>query len=117
MLKVIEPENDECIDDLNPKDNEGSTPLHYSALNGHMSICRLLLKNLVLKDLLVDINPKNKFGFTPLHFAEKNGHLPIVEMFVHKIDELRVTDGNKLTPMHFAAKKGFWKLPKCYSRK
>ena len=114
MLKVIEPENDECIDDLNPKDNEGSTPLHYSASKGQMSICRLLLKNLVLKNLLVDINPKNKFGFTPLHFAEKNGHLPIVEMFAHNINDLNVTDGNKLTPMHLLLKMGTWKLPKCY---
>ena len=117
MLKVIEPENDECIDDLNPKDNEGSTPLHYSALNGHMSICRLLLRNLVLKDLLVDINPKNKFGFTPLHFAEKNGHLPIVEMFIHNIDDLKVTDGNKLTPMHFAAKNGYLEVAKMLLKK
>ena len=117
MLNVIEPENDECLDDLNPKDNEGSTPLHYSALNGHMSICRLLLRNLVLKDLLVDINPKNKFGFTPLHFAEKNGHLPIVEMFVHNIDDLRVTNRNMFTPMHFAANNGYLEVSKMLLKK
>ena len=120
MLKVIEPENDECIDELNPKDNEGSTPLHYSALKGQLSICRLLLKNLVLKNSvnsLVDINPKNKFGFTPLHFAEKNGHLPIVEMLAHNIYDLNVTNSNKFTPLHFAANKGYLEVAKILLKK
>ena len=82
-----------------------------------MFICSLLLRNLVLKNLLVDINPKNKFGFTPLHFAEKNGQLPIVEMFMHNIDALRVTNPNMFTPMHFAAKNGYFEVSKMLLKK
>ena len=123
MLTVIEPENEECNDELNPKDKDGSTPLHYSASNGQLSICRLLLHNLLVRVLgtdalpKVDINPKNKFGFTPLHFAEKNGHLPIVEMFAHNINDLNVTDGNKFTPMHFAANNGYLEVAKMLLKK
>ena len=32
--------------DKNPKDEEGMTPLHFAAENGHLSICQLLLENI-----------------------------------------------------------------------
>ena len=40
------------IDDKFPKANNGKTPLHYAALNGHLRVCELILNN---ADSTVDI--------------------------------------------------------------
>ena len=35
----------ENIDDKNPKDRFGWTPLHMAARNGHLSVCQLIVEN------------------------------------------------------------------------
>ena len=56
----------ENIEDKNPKDNNGWTPLHYAASNGHLAICQLIMEN------IEDKNPKENNGWTPLHSAAWN---------------------------------------------
>ena len=36
----------ECVDNKNPKDEYGETPLHEAADNGHYEICKLIIENL-----------------------------------------------------------------------
>lgn len=45
--------------EINIKDNDGNTPLHYAAKRGFMGIIRLLVEN------GADINAKNNDGQTP----------------------------------------------------
>lgn len=75
------------------------TPLHYTALNGHDKVSKLLL----------DLEPqlaacKDKRGCVPLHLAAWNGHLPIVKMLV-MVDPQSVDNTNSAleTPLHLAA--------------
>ena len=46
----------------NPKNDNGDTPLHSDAGNGHLAICELIVENAYEK------NPKNKYRNTPLQW-------------------------------------------------
>ena len=60
----------ENLSNKNPKDDEGCTPLHLAARNGHMPICKLIIQNENVKD----IHPKCKRGLTPIFEAKQNGY-------------------------------------------
>ena len=49
------------VEDKNPADNYGETPLHRAAEKGHTEICRMIIEN------VEDKNPANNNGKTPLH--------------------------------------------------
>ena len=46
----------DVIEDKNPKDPFGKTPLHWAARNGHKTICKMIM------DEVEDKNPKDLFG-------------------------------------------------------
>ena len=52
--------------DVNKKDDNGKTPLHYAAAYGYLEICELLIKN------GAHINAKNRWGETPLQIAKND---------------------------------------------
>ena len=54
------------IDNKNPTDNNGKTPLHMAAQCGFLDICKLIMKN------VEDKNPADYSGETPLHLAASN---------------------------------------------
>ena len=55
------------IKEVNPPDEEYKTPLHYSAMKGHVEVCQLIL------DHVVDRNPCDKDGRSPLALARQMG--------------------------------------------
>ena len=57
--------------DANPKDSEGSTPLHQAVINGHFDLYKLIREKAENK------NPKDQRGRTPLHEAAIWGHFQI----------------------------------------
>ena len=57
----------------------GDTLLHWAAKKGHLSLCKLIIKN------VQDKNPKGKNGQTPLHVAALNGHTAICQLFLDNI--------------------------------
>ena len=58
----------ENVDNKNPKDVDGWTPLHWAARSGRLLVCQLIIETLDEK------NPKTQTGWTPFHWACKNGH-------------------------------------------
>ena len=57
----------EKVKDKNPSNPQnGRTPLHYAALNGHLKICRLIRAN------VKDKNPEDFKGVTPHALARKH---------------------------------------------
>jgi TonB family protein len=84
---------------VSSKDNNGSTPLHLAAWNGHKDIVELLLAN------KADVNAKDTMGFTPLHRAAINGHKDVVELLLaHKADvSAKINEG--MTPLDMALSK------------
>ena len=59
--------------DVNAKNEDGQTPLHFAARRGHTETVKYLVEK------GADVNAKNKYGQTPLHYAARRGHTEIVE--------------------------------------
>ena len=125
---------------LNTRDNNGKTPLHDAAKQGHFSIVRYLTDkgaNLNLKEnngntLMhfaalsgnlemiryltekeVDVKVVNNYNTTPLHLASLNGYLNIVQYFIEeKSAELNAKNNGGNTAMHFAASSGYLRIIK-----
>ena len=89
--------------DPNVTDEEGFTPLQYSAGRGHVGPTRLLLE----AGAEIEGQRPSMSGMVPLHFAAYRGHLDVVRVLVEAgavLDQLAT--GLGLTPMYFAARQG-----------
>ena len=60
--------------DVNAKDGDGYTPLHFAAINGHKELAELLI------DSGADVNAKDDFGETPLDWAVDEGQIEIADL-------------------------------------
>ena len=63
-----------AVEDKNPKNQFGETPLHFAAREGHATIVKMII------DAVDDKNPQDFFGNTPLIRAEENGHEDISKL-------------------------------------
>ena len=61
----------DIIDEKNPKDHKGQTPLHIAAKSGCLSICTLILG---FATTTKEINIKDNYGNSALSLAENEGH-------------------------------------------
>ena len=57
---ILIPSKIHLIEDKNPPDEDGWTPLHIAAKLGHVDVCKLIAKN------VEDLDLKNNDGDTPL---------------------------------------------------
>ncbi|XP_046852481.1 ankyrin repeat domain-containing protein 39-like isoform X2 [Xenia sp. Carnegie-2017] len=81
-------------------DSAGYTALHYAARNGHIDVCRLLLRH------GANPNCETRAGrATPLHRAAYGGHLEIVKLLVQYQAKLDLADIDGQTALHKAAQK------------
>ena len=69
------------IKNKNPANDDGDTPLHKAATEGHVKICKLILENVVVKC------PITHKGITPLHCSARSGHSETCEMILQNIDK------------------------------
>ena len=90
------------VQDKNPKNFYGWTPLHLAALSGHSSVCEAIMKN------IFDKNPSDNDGYTPLHSAAANGQIETFNAIAQmaNVTDLNLADEEGWTPLHFAAKEG-----------
>jgi tetratricopeptide (TPR) repeat protein len=84
---------------VDSKDNNNWTPLHYAAEKGYAEIVNILLQN------RASINAENNGKATPLHFAARNGHIKVVVALLSRRATVNsTTQNNNWTALHFAAK-------------
>jgi ankyrin repeat protein len=70
---------------VNAREDDGTMPLHWAALNGHLSAALLLLSHGALVDA------PNKVGHTPLHWAAIGGHCKVLlHLVLRGADPLKV---------------------------
>ena len=65
----------ERIEDKNPADRLGWTPLHVGALYGRLDVCKFIIENVSNK------LPVDKFGSTPKDLADRKGFVEISQLF------------------------------------
>jgi tetratricopeptide (TPR) repeat protein len=82
--------------EVNVKDKNGETPLHYSASYGHANISEYLITH------GAEINIQNNIGETPLHTAVYWGYKDIIELMIKKGADLNIKDENGKTALKTA---------------
>jgi ankyrin repeat protein len=82
---------------VSSKDNNGTTPLHLAAHEGHKDMAELLLAN------KADVNAKDMYGDTPLHYAALWGYMDMVQLLLANKADVNANDSNGNTPLHEAA--------------
>ena len=80
--------------DVNAKNHDGATPLHFAAISGHKDVAELLIAR------GADVDAREKHGGTPLYFAAVMGHKDVAELLIAKgakVDTLNIAAlwGNK----------------------
>ncbi|GAA6021373.1 hypothetical protein JCM10207_002026 [Rhodosporidiobolus poonsookiae] len=78
-------------------DEQGITPLHWAAINGHVLFCKELLR----RGAEVDARGGELQG-TPLHWAARNGHLPVVHLLLQHSADPTLTDAQSFNSLHLA---------------
>ncbi|KAK3236814.1 hypothetical protein CYMTET_53067 [Cymbomonas tetramitiformis] len=79
---------------------DGYTPLHDAARNGHQEMVVKLV------ELGANIHTAAKAGLTPLHAAACNGHQEVVVKLVELGANIHAADETGSTPLHDAARNG-----------
>lgn len=79
--------------DVNKRDAEGNTPLHYACLKGYRDIVNLLL------DSEADATIANNLSETPLHAASRSGNKEIIGKLVQYGADIDATDSDGRTPL------------------
>ena len=88
------------IQDKNPRDIHGYTPLHLSIERGHFNVCKLIIAN------IQDINPGKNDGVTPLHLAASEGRVDIYKLISTNVQNKNPGDSYLTTPLHLAVENG-----------
>ena len=79
--------------DVNKRDAEGNTPLHYACLKGFRDIASLLLDN------DADVSIANNYSETPLHAVARSGNKEIIGKLIQYGADLDATDKDGRTPL------------------
>ena len=102
--------NQQLLPEVNCRDEDGHTALHYAVMNGHDRIVLLLLA-----DPRVDVNCRDKHGATPLSLClaaaadvcsqtDQTDHNRVVQILLaDQRVEINATDKHGYTPLHGAA--------------
>ncbi|CAD7703204.1 unnamed protein product [Ostreobium quekettii] len=86
--------------DVDAKDMNAWTPLHWAAYNGHVDMVALLMKHEADKDA------KNRGGHTPLHLASSTGRKGVVQLLLEEGADRDAKTQFEETALHWAAHNG-----------
>ena len=79
------------------KNVDQRTPLHFACNNGHLPIVQYLIEK------GADIDAKNTNQETPLHIACEKGHIQIVECLIEKGANIEELDAQVRPTLYFAS--------------
>ena len=86
--------------DINTKDNDGRTPLHWATYRDHKEIVDLLIAS------GADVNAKDVNEISPLLHTIRNENKESVELLIAKGADVNAKNDDGVTPLHDAAAKG-----------
>ena len=100
---ALEVMRDDANTDINAKDGEGMTALHYAVIKGYPQLVDKLLEHEGL-----DVNSADGSGMTALHYAVREKFTDGVRaLLTHEDIDVNSQDGNGLTALHYAVKGRF----------
>jgi uncharacterized protein len=73
--------------EVNAKKNNGKTPLHSVAANGHLEVVKLLIEQ------RAEVNAKSTFWSTPVHVAIYSSGIETAKVLVELGADVSVIDG------------------------
>jgi len=79
---------------INEKDNQSKTPLHYSVEKKNYEIL-----NILINYQNIEVNPIDKDGNTPLHYAIFNSHARSIKKLIQYHANINIKNKNKNTPL------------------
>ena len=84
------------------KNGRGETPLHIAVKNGHLDLCKLMVKR------GLNVDSKDIYGMTPLHFAADYGNFKLFKFIYDNASEKdpKSEGCTKNRPLHYAVGKG-----------
>lgn len=88
--------------DVNQRDTENITLLHWAAINCRMEIIKLYIERGAIVDAI-----GGELNSTPLHWATRQGHLNVVVYLMSQGADPTLRDGEGCTPIHLAAQFGY----------
>ena len=86
--------------DVNARDKDGNTPLHWAVWYGHDNIVELLLA------AGADVNARDEDGKTPLHLAAQWGREGCARLLLAAGADVNARDNYGNTPLYYAARWG-----------
>ncbi|GAA5948609.1 hypothetical protein JCM10213_003557 [Rhodosporidiobolus nylandii] len=95
LATLLSPRPPQQPADVNGRDQQGITALHWAAINGHVAFCKELLRN----GAQVDVRGGELEG-TALHWAARNGHLPIVHLLLSHSADPTLSDSQSFNCLH-----------------
>ena len=91
---------------VNVREKDGQTPLHYAAYLNNINIAKLLI------DSGADVNVQDKDGWAPLRWATHNGHPEIAKLLIEYEADVNARDNFATSSLHYAVKKGYYDIAK-----
>jgi len=88
--------------DVEARDSNRQTALHWAANNGHHDMVKFLV------ELSADVEARDSNGQTALHLAVSNGHHDIIRFLVELGADVEAKDGNGQAALHWAASNGHY---------
>ena len=95
--------------DVNARNIEGETPLHYACFKGVLKVAEALLgENAIKPEMSVQtlVNQPDGNGRTPLHAACMAGHRDVAKMLMCQGSDMNAKDSGGDTPLHLACDNG-----------
>ena len=89
---------------VNFENDEGSTPLHEAAKEGHVDVAKILI------DHGAKVNARNQQKQTPLHLAAEQGQAEMCELLLNNGAELKVLDIARRSPEMLARRNEHYKV-------
>lgn len=84
-------------EDVNQRDADGNTALHYASMNGHLAVV-----NRLLDAPMIDVNFQDNEGWTALHFASFSDYPDIVQKLLDHDADPSIKDNGGLSPIDIA---------------